>query len=61
MWGPVFSEKGRQSYILEPALCQISSKQITKISIGEKISCLVDTSGRLFAWGLENDKGQLGC
>jgi alpha-tubulin suppressor-like RCC1 family protein len=37
-----------------------SNKQIKAISIGEKSTAIIDEDSRLYTWGVDNSKGQLG-
>lgn len=55
VWGPVFTD----SNINLPQELN-TSDLIKTISIGEKTSCYIDVSGKMFSWGSENGQGQLG-
>ena len=53
LWGPVFSQ---EPDFLEPKQCKIGCS--TKdICIGERITAVIDKSGRIYTWGIENNKG----
>jgi alpha-tubulin suppressor-like RCC1 family protein len=56
VWGPVF--KGDKPLLLPQELR--SNKLMIKISIGEKISAVIDEDNHVYTWGNANNLGQLG-
>lgn len=50
VWGPVFSD----AIIKIPQ--ELNTGDFVKtISIGEKTSCYIEVTGKIFAWGTHND------
>jgi alpha-tubulin suppressor-like RCC1 family protein len=56
VWGQAFV---CESPLLLPQELR-SNKQIKAISIGEKSTAIIDEDSRLYTWGVDNSKGQLG-
>lgn len=54
MWGPVFG--GNEHPLLLPQELK-SNKAITFISIGDKVSAIVDEDNHLYTWGTDNNMG----
>jgi alpha-tubulin suppressor-like RCC1 family protein len=55
VWGPVFAD----AVIQIPQ--ELNTGDLVKtISIGEKITCYIEVTGKMYTWGTHNDQGQLG-
>jgi alpha-tubulin suppressor-like RCC1 family protein len=52
VWGPVFSDGNIQI----PK--ELNTSDLVKtICIGERTTCYIEVTGRLFSWGIQNDQG----
>lgn len=51
MWGPVF--KGDKPLLLPQELR--SNKLMLKISVGEKVSAVIDEDSHIYTWGTTNN------
>ena len=56
IWGPVFAQD--QPLLLPQELK--SNKMILDVSVGEKISAIIDEDFHVYTWGVDNQQGQLG-
>lgn len=56
VWGPVF--KGDKALLLPQELR--SNKLMTHVSIGDKVSAVIDEDQHVYTWGTTNSLGQLG-